>query len=306
MRVIQGDEVRSICLQETSVALGTFDAMHGGHRAVIRSAVNYAQSTGLCSVVYLFRRPPKAVFAGDIKCVNTLEKRLEILEDLGVHTAVVENFNLEYAQTSCRDFVRFLKERLGAQAIYAGFNYRFGRRGQGDAEELRHLCSESGIHCEILPCVSEHGIISSSRIRALIESGETERAERFLCRPFSIAGKVVYGNQFGRTLGFPTANIEMPENLVIPADGVYSSRVCLGGKCYPAITNIGGKPTVAPGERNIETHIIGFTGDLYGKIIEVEFDRRLRGIVKFESTNVLKRQLELDKQTAIAEYGKRA
>lgn len=306
MQVIQGDEVRSICLQGTSVALGTFDAMHGGHRTVIQSAVRRAQNVGLCSVVYLFRIPPKAVFDGDIKCVNMLEKRLEILENLGVHTAVVEDFNLEYAQTSCQDFVHFLKERLGAHAIYAGFNYRFGRWGQGDAETLRSLCVKNGIHCEILPCVSEHGIISSSRIRALIENGETERAKRLLCRPFSIAGKVVYGNQFGRILGFPTANIEMPENLVIPADGVYCSRVCLGGKCYPAITNIGSKPTVSNEERNIETHIIGFTGDLYGKIIEVEFDRRLRGIVKFESADDLKRQLESDKQTAIAEYETRA
>lgn len=306
MRVIQGDEVRSICLQETSVALGTFDAMHGGHRTVIQSAVRRAQNAGLCSVVYLFRIPPKAIFDGDIKCVNTLEKRLEILENLGVHTAVVEDFDLDYAQTSCRDFVRFLKERLGASAVYAGFNYRFGRKGQGDAGELQRLCGESGIYCEILPCVSEHGIISSSRIRALIESGETGQAERFLCRPFSIAGKVVYGNQFGRTLGFPTANLEIPENLVIPDDGVYSSRVCLDGKSYPAITNIGGKPTVAAEERNIETHIIGFSGDLYGKTIEVEFARRLRGIVKFSSADGLKQQLERDKQTAMEEYRKRA
>lgn len=301
MRIIEGNAVREVNLRNTAVALGTFDAMHSGHRAVIRAATECAVKNNLLSVVYLFRVSPRAAFGGEGKSVNSVEKRLEILEELGVRIAVIEDFNLEYAQTSCRDFVLFLKECLGAKTVYAGFNYHFGRQGKGDAVELQRLCREYELICDILPCVSEQGVISSSRIRDLIESGQVEEAEHFLCRPFSIAGKVIYGNQFGRTIGFPTANMELPENLVIPADGVYSSSVCLEGHTYPAITNIGGKPTVAQNERNIETHIIGFSGDLYGKNIEVKFCRRLRGIVKFSSAQELRCQLETDKQAAMSE-----
>ncbi len=304
MRVICGKAMHTLRLHNTAVALGTFDAMHRGHRAVIQATVGCARVSGLQAVVYLFRIPPKAILSGDVKCVNSLEKRLKILEEMGVQTAVVEDFNLEYAQTSCSEFVQSLKENLGACAVYAGFNYHFGKHGQGDAQELQRLCGENGIQCEILPCVSEQGIISSSRIRALIESGDIESAESFLGRPFSVSGKVVYGNQFGRTIGFPTANMDIPENLAIPPDGVYSSRVRLNGNTYPAITNIGGKPTVTAVGRNIETHVIGFCGDLYNQIIEVEFLRRLRGIVKFGSYEELKQQLETDKQTAVEEYAK--
>lgn len=304
MQILQGETLRTTCLRKTSVALGTFDAMHKGHRAVICEAVRYARKMDMLPAVYLFRIPPKNILGGGIQCVNSLEKRLEILEELGVEIAVVEEFSLEYAQISCREFIHFLKEHLGAQAVYAGFNYHFGKGGKGDAQELRRLCGENNIACEILSCIFEEGVVSSSRIRDLIESGHVEEAERFLCRPFSVRGKVMHGNHFGRMIGFPTANMEIPSDLVIPADGVYSSRVCRAGNTYPAITNIGNKPTVAEAERNIETHIIGFSGDLYGKTMEVEFIRRLRGIVRFRSAEELKQQLEADKQTAVKEYAK--
>lgn len=300
MKVIERRKLPGMALHDTAAALGAFDAMHKGHLAVIRRAVDYAAKHDLRSVVYLFRMPPRIFFGGDQKCVYPLEKRLQILDGLSVDIAVVEDFDAEYAKTSCGAFVEFLKRVLGTKAVFAGFNYRFGANGAGDGAMLQKLCAQHRIVCEIVSCVSENGRISSSRIRDLIEHGAMEEAEKILGRPFSVSGKVVKGNQIGRTMGFPTANMEIPAGLVVPKDGVYVSRVAWKGKTYPAITNVGGKPTVTSVGRNIETHILGLSADLYGRELEVEFLSYLRDIVKFDSLDRLKAQLESDKAKASA------
>lgn len=299
MQIIQGAAVRTVKLHNISVALGTFDAMHGGHSSVICAAAEYAAAHGLTSAAYLFRVPPKAVFDNEIKCVNSLDKRLKILEQLGMEIAIVEEFDKEYANTSCEDFIEYVQENLGAKAVYAGFNYHFGKGGSGDAERLKQLCAANAIHCEIVPCFSSGGTVSSSIIRSMIESGRIEQANSLLHCPYSVSGQVVHGNELGRRIGFPTANMDIPEGLVIPMDGVYAGRVSICGTTYPAIANVGGKPTVSRQGRNIETHIIGFDGKLYGQEIEVEFLKYLRGIVKFSSVDELKSRLELDKKDAL-------
>ena len=289
-------------LSHTAVALGGFDAMHIGHQAIIRNVVACARAQGLTSVVYLFRNQPRSVLTGGTgPSVNTFSRRLAILEELGVDAAVAEWLTPAYQNIPAQTFVEtYLRDWLGAEYVAAGFNYRFGRRGEGDIETLKRLGSECGIRVHSMPCVTLGGEpVSSTRIRQLIQSGRMEEAAACLGRRFSVDGKVVDGNRLGRTMGFPTANLDLPEDHILPRYGVYVSQTRADGHWYPSITNVGDKPTVTRHYPCIETHLLGYSGDLYEKEIEIQFWTYLRGITKFSGMEGLKAQLELDKQSAL-------
>ena len=285
----------------TAVALGGFDAIHTGHIAIIKNVVEVAGERGLNSLVYLFCNQPRNVLDGvDSPQINALEKRLEILDNLGVKTVVAQWFTPEYLHISPEQFVKkYLVERLGAKYIAAGFNYRFGYGGRGDISLLDKLCKPFGIQVCSIPCVKKGGItVSSTRIRELISYGNIEEANACLDRKFSIEGTVIKGNQVGRTIGFPTANMVMPSELIIPKLGVYITEVIIDEKRYTGITNVGTRPTVLSDEPFIESHILDFSGDLYEKKMEVRFCHYLRDIVEFENLEKLKTQLEIDKKSA--------
>ena len=289
-------------LSHTAVALGGFDAMHIGHQAIVRDVVAYARAHGLTSVVYLFRNQPRSVLTGEAgPSVNTFSRRLAILEELGVDAVVAEWFTKEYQTIPAQTFVEtYLREWLGAEYAAAGFNYRFGRRGEGDIETLRRLGSECGIRVHSMPCITLDGApVSSTRIRNLIQDGAMEEAADCLGRKFSVGGRVVDGNRLGRTMGFPTANLDLPEEHILPRYGVYVSQTRADGRWFPSITNVGDKPTVTRHYPCIETHLLGYRGDLYGKEIEIRFCAYLRGIKKFSGMEELKAQLKRDKQTAL-------
>ncbi len=285
----------------TAVALGGFDAIHRGHQTIINQVVEVAKREGLTSVVYFFANQPREVLGGEtLPHVNSVEKRLEILEALGVEIAVAQTITSEFLQTSPEDFVTdYLKEILDARFVAVGFNYRFGQRGRGDAGLLRELGEPLGIRvCEI-PCVMvEDEIVSSTRIRQLISEGQMRSAESCLGRPIELSGKVVVGNRFGRELGIPTANLEFPEELLIPGFGVYLTETKVDGVWYPSMTNVGAKPSVEKNHPGIETHLLDFTGDLYGKEIAVRFREKLREIIRFDTPEQLQRQLEEDRERA--------
>ncbi len=283
---------------DTAVALGGFDAMHIGHLAIIRKVVETAKREGLTSLVYFFVNQPKSVLDGrEIPYVNPLAKRLEILQELGVEIAVAEEFTPEYLKISPEVFVEdYLKKRLGARYGVAGFNYRFGRCGRGDLALLEELGGPLGIRVCGVPCVTvQEEPVSSTRIRRLIAGGKMEEAAKCLGRWFSVEGQVVPGHQVGRAMEFPTANLELPKELLLPGFGVYLTETKVEEKWYPSITNVGARPTVGREEPCIESHLLDFSGDLYGKEIAVRFRRYLREIVQFESIEQLKQQLEKDK-----------
>lgn len=293
-------DLDNLRLKNTAVALGVFDAMHLGHLEIIDSVVKYAGENGLKSAVYMFRNIPKSVLTNtDIKNVNLFKKRLHILYERGVDIVIAERFTTEYMKIEYTDFVKkYLVEKFDAKYVCAGFNYHFGYKGLGNTEKLRELCAEYGIKVHIAECKSLDKPVSSTLLRQLIASGEMEEAAKYLGRYFSVTRKIEHGERVGHKIGFPTANIQLPDFHVVPEFGVYITRAKVDGKWYSAITNVGGKPTVGTEKQCIETHILDFDGDIYGKEIEIEFRRYLRPIKKFDNLEELTAQLENDKQAA--------
>lgn len=300
-------DLENIRLENTAVALGVFDAMHLGHLEIIDDVVRYARENGLKSAVYMFRNIPKGVITNtDIKNVNLFKKRLHILMEHGVDIAIAERFTEEYMKLAYDDFVRkYLVEKFDAKYVCAGFNYHFGYKGLGDTEKLKQLCGEYGIKVHIAECKSLDKPVSSTLLRNLIASGRMEEAAKYLGRTFSVTRKIEHGEKLGHTIGFPTANIQLPDFHVVPKFGVYVSRSKIDGVWYPSITNVGGKPTVGTNKPCIETHIIGFDDNAYDKEIEIEFHHYLRPINKFNSIEDLKAQLEADKKAAAEYFSKR-
>lgn len=301
MVILSGSDIRKNPIQyKTAVALGSFDALHIGHIKIINKAAAYAKVNNLKSVVYMFKRSPKVVTGIDKSFINTVEKRIEILNNLDIDYVVVEEFTEEYRRISCRKFVNdYIGKFLNADYICAGFNYRFGYMGAGDSKTLTEMCREIGVNTYINECISFENVVSSSYIKTLIGNGDMKNCTKYLGREFSLKGTVIHGNEIGKTIGFPTANIEIPKNQIFPRFGVYITRAIIDNEPYPAITNIGTKPTVDESSVNIETNILGFSGEIYGKEIEVRFIKRLRDIVKFDGLNALKEQLDKDKSEAV-------
>ncbi len=287
-----------------AVALGGFDAMHIGHQAIIQKVVDVAKQEGMTPTVYFFSNLPKEVISGGkTPYVNSLEKRLELLEELGVEIAIAQTLTPEFLQVSPEEFVEnYLKGILDARFVAAGFNYRFGRGGKGDIGLLRQLGEPLGINvCEV-PCVMAGGEpVSSTRIRSLISAGEMEEATACLGRPFTLSGKVVSGNHLGRELGVPTANLEFPEELLLPQYGVYLTETRIDETWYPSMTNVGEKPSVERNHSGIENHLLEFSGDLYGRELEIRFHKKMREIIRFGTLEELKQQLTADKKL-VKEY----
>lgn len=291
MIVTKGNELKKYIKGKTAVALGSFDAIHRGHIEIISSAVRYAKENNLSAVVQIFTNPPgNGAFA-----INSFEKRISILEELGVDAVVAEEFDDDFKNTPYDVFVKeYLANKYNAAAVFAGDNYRFGQGAKGDKNSLLELCGEFGIKANIIKCLEDNGVISSTRIRECVLSGRVDDAKELMSRPFSVSGTVVHGSEVGRTMGFPTANINLPSGMLIPGDGVYKTRVVIDGESYSGITNVGTKPTVNVDARNIETHIMGIDDDLYGREIEIFFEKKIRDIKKFASLDELKNQLKED------------
>ncbi len=293
MIVANSNELIKYAHKKTAVALGSFDAIHKGHIAIISAAVSYAKENDMLSVVQLFKVPPAVI--GGAKAINTLDERLAVIEDLGADIVVVENFDDEFKNIEYTEFVTsYLKNRYNCGAVVAGGNYHFGHFAKGDVKSLVSLGKLCDIDVKILKCIELDGVISSTRIRECIASGKVEKVQELMSRPYRISGEVVHGNSLGNSIGFPTANIDIPEGKVTPYVGVYESRIHFDGKAFRGITNVGAKPTVGCNKENIETHILNFEGNLYGKVICVEFLKRIRDTKKFESLQELKAQLEAD------------
>lgn len=293
--------------ENTAVALGQFDAMHIGHTAIIQKAVEYAKENDIKSLVFMFENDPAEVILGrPPKAVNSLSQRLDVLRSLGVDIVVVKRFDEEFSRLGAVEFVNeYLRGRLGAVYVSVGFNYRFGKNAEGDTRLLDSECSRLGIELCVVPEVRLDGeIVSSSLIRSAVISGDMEKAARLMGRCYKTGGTVVEGNRLGGTvLGFPTANINMPSGRVIPKFGVYIARAMLDGAEYPAICNIGEKPTVENNYTCIETHILGSFGELYGKNIEIEICKFIRETTRFDGMEALSEQLRADRCEAESYFG---
>lgn len=282
----------------TACGIGNFDGVHRGHQKLVQTLLKYSKSRNLDSLIFTFDPHPSAVLSpnNSVKLIMTQNKKREIIESYGLDHFVFAPFTEEFAKMDYKDFVfKVLIEKCRAKVVVIGFDYRFGYKGQGTAESLKKLCSEAGVETVIIPPVTYKGeIVSSTLIRSLLEKGDVKSAAKFLGRPFTVEGLVEQGKGIGKSLGFPTANISLPEELVLPAKGVYAVLVSLNNKIYKGVANLGTKPTFNGEDIVLEIHLLDFSGTLYGERLEVFFIQNLRSEIKFDKPEDLARQVQRD------------
>lgn len=290
------------------IGLGNFDGVHIGHQKLIFDLVAMAKEINGTPAVFTFHPHPLAVLKPDSCPPQLLSQgcKQKIFARLGVKVLLTVPFDLELAGLAPEDFVRMvLNEEVGARGVVVGYNYTFGHRGRGTPELLKELGKTYGYMLQVVqPVMVEGQAVSSTLIRHLIKNGDVSEAAKFLgYAPFT-EGEVVTGEQRGRTLGFPTANLEIDQGLLVPANGVYSAKIYHNGDTYLGLANIGIKPTFHGKKRNIEVHLLDFCEDLYGKQIKVSFTRRIRGEKKFATPSDLIKQIEMDIHEARTEWSK--
>lgn len=282
----------------SNICIGVFDGVHLGHRYLVAKALESAQTTGNLSGVVTFDRRPSELLAPhrEIRYLTTLEEKLDLLGQLGVDFVVALPFTRQLADTTARDFITSLVEQLHMRELWTGPDFALGRGREGDAARLQSLAEELGFQNHRLQPLTQSGdVVSSTRIRNLIREGRVADAADLLGRYPSIKGAVVRGAQRGHKLGFPTANLALDERLIAPANGVYAARILWDRANHAGVVNIGRRPTFEEqAQTTLEAHILDFTGDLYGKTVQVEFVKRLRPEQRFESAEALIAQMEMD------------
>ena len=276
-----------------AIALGYFDGVHRGHQALMERAILRAKDIGGISSVFTFDQHPSSVMSGvPVPMLTAHAGRADEIKRLGGVDEVIFGHFTELRTMDWRDFIhKLLIGKFHAKYIISGHNNRFGYKGLGTAEGMAEECRKAGIGYDCIQDVKIDGVVvSSTYIRQLIRQGDMERATEFLGHPYTISGIVEHGRKVGtRTLGVPTVNLALPEEMALPPYGVYATRVVVGDQSYLAATNIGVKPTfVGGGGPTIEPHLLDFDGDLYGQFIHVELHKFLRPEQAFESVDALK------------------
>jgi len=302
MTVFVGAETFSWPQSGTAVTIGTFDGVHLGHRALIARTVAAAREQGLVSVGITWDRHPLMTLRPDAapRLLSSLERKIELLQGTGLDHIVVVEFTEEFSHWSPERFVQdILVRSLNARAVFVGEGWRFGHKRAGDIDLLKKLGEESGFTAEPVDLAAEGDMpVSSTRIREAIAAGQVAEALELLGRRFDVDGEVVHGDDRGASLGFPTANLELDPRLSHPARGVYACRARVDGSWFAAATNVGVNPTFGGDPEitpvRIETFLLGFEGDLYGRTIRVEFWARLRDEMKFTSVDDLITQMKRD------------
>ena len=278
-----------------SIALGNFDGVHIGHQRLLHAAAEAAKGIRGCSAaVWTFSSLVKS--DASVPALTTQEEKRLRFAQAGMDYAIFEEF-AHVRHISAEEFAAdYLPRRMHAAAVVCGFNFHFGQNGRGDTALLGEILASRRIPLTVIPPVCTDGIaVSSTRIRAAIASGDMEKAQQMLGRPFSVALPVLHGNALGRTIGIPTINQDFPLGHILPARGIYACLCTIDGRKYPAVANIGSRPSVpGDGHINCETHIIGYSGDLYGRIVRVEFCRRLRDEQRFPSLDELQSAIRGD------------
>ena len=285
------------------IALGFFDGVHRGHGLLLeRTKERASQLKAVPAVLSFDVHPDTLVFGSDVKLINSAADRKELIRSYyGIEEVLFLHFDRQMMHTPWKEFLDTIIAELNACQIVIGQDFCCGDRGEGRAELIRDYCETLGVGCDVLPALCEDArVISSSWIRELIQKGNIEKAEKLLGHPHILSDTVRSGFHLGHKLGAPTINMAFPEGVLIPKFGVYASRVYLeSGEEYNAVTNIGVRPTVHNGDKvSVESHLLDFSGDLYGQQARVEFYKFLRPEIGFESTEKLSRQIALDTEAA--------
>ena len=300
MKVYETDDFQ--IERASAVSLGNFDGVHLGHQELIKTVKEYSKRENLESVIFSFYPHPVEFFGkkGEFLTMLSLDEKKFIIEKMGVNDLVLYPFNREFAQLAPEAFMDLLVEKTNCKVLVVGENYCFGRDRVGNLETLKKLGEERGINVIGISSVKTNGVrVSSTRIRGLINYGDMETVAKLLNKPYFGIGKVVHGDQRGRLMNFPTANLEPPEKKLLPPDGVYLTSVIYEGKTYYGFSNVGTNPTFGKNNRRIETNIFDFNENIYDKEITVCFYKRLRNERKFKNMDELVAQLKDDKNTAL-------
>jgi riboflavin kinase/FMN adenylyltransferase len=279
------------------VTLGSFDGVHLGHQALVHATVSLAQRLGVPAVMLSFEPLPREYLQAEAPParLTNLRERWRLLQGIGLDALVLLRFNEALRQMSGAEFLQLLTERLAVRAVVVGHDFRFGKGGQAHAEFLQSAGQREGFAVQVIEPVQAEGVrVSSSAVRAALSAGDFDRAEQLLGRRYSMRGRVVAGEQLGRKLGFPTANLRLRRR-VSPLGGIYAVRVHgVANRIWPAVASLGTRPTVGGVEPLLEVFLLDYAGDLYGCELEVEFVAHLRDELRFESVELMVAQMHRD------------
>ena len=288
-----------------SLAVGFFDGVHLGHQQVIKTAIKHAEEKGVKSAVMTFDPHPSIVLGGrneKVFYITPLEQKVEKLSELGVDTVFVVNFTSDFAKLSPQDFVQFFIKDLHVVHVTAGFDFSFGAFGKGNMELMQQLGGSNFDVTVVDKFEQDADKVSSTRIRKALQDGDMELAHHLLGRPFEVPGIVVHGDKRGRTLGFPTANVQHVEGSFVPSTGVYAVKILVQNEWLDGVCNVGYKPTFNDPnykQLSIEVNIFNFDKNIYGEQVVVAWYKRIRSEKKFSGIEALIAQIELDKKAAI-------
>ena len=282
-------------------ALGMFDGVHLGHQALLSACRDLAAQRGATPGVITFSVHPESLVTGNApRLINTLEDRCTLLRQQGMENIVTFAFDEALRALPWQAFVAMLRDTYHAVGFVCGSDFRFGYRGEGTAQLLQESCEKAGIPCRIVEQVEKEGIrVSSTYIRGLLEQGDMARATAFLGHPHILSGEVQHGRQLGRTIGIPTANLHIPQGVIVPKFGVYACKARLAnGETYLAVTNVGNRPTVGGQTVTVEAWLPEFAGDLYGETLTLEFYSFLRPEQKFPDLDALRSEIHKNRLQA--------
>jgi len=283
--------------KDMSLTIGVFDGVHLGHKHLIAQLTELARKQGLVSGVVTFSRHPREVLAPQTRLpfLTDLDQRIELLKNEGVGAVITLSFTPELARLSPKEFLGKLKKHLRMRGLVIGPDFALGRNREGNTDALRHLGEEMGFSLTVVPPLKINGeVVSSTAVRKALTEGDMKRVQSLIGRPFRLHGRVVTGDKRGIELGFPTANLDTEAEQALPAEGVYTSRACIDDQSYPAMTNIGRHPTFGGSQRLVEVYLLDYEGDLYGRELTVDIIDRLRGEIKFDTPEELKKQIAED------------
>lgn len=287
-------------LKGVVLTMGTFDGVHYGHRKILKRLLESAKANNGHAVVMTFHPHPRAVLfpdQTDLRLLSTVTEKIELLASMGIEHLIVQPFTLDFSKLTHREFVeRYLINQINMQRMVVGYDHQFGHKRQGNFDELLKLSSEFGFEVEKIPEQDiDEVVVSSTKIRNALLTGNVSLANQLLSYNYSLCGEVVKGNQVGRTLGFPTANIYLSDNnKLIPSDGVYSALAYVNGVQYKSVVSIGNRPTFNDSKKSIEVHLLDFNRDIYNQNLKIEFVEFVRTQRKFDQIEGLIQQIKAD------------
>ncbi len=283
---------------------GTFDGVHFGHQRILQRVNEIAEKNNGESVLLTYWPHPRLLLYPDqeLFLLSSIEEKIELLSVKHIDHLIILHFTKSFSHISSEKFIKdILVDRIGTRKLVIGYDHKFGKNREGSFEELKKDGPLYGFEVEEIPKqMIENNAVSSTKIRKALMAGDIATANEYLGRPYSIHGEVIEGDKIGRTIDFPTANIEVGfKHKLIPAEGIYAVHVFIGGNTYVGMLNIGYRPTFGGTQKRVEVHIVDFTGNIYGQPIRIDFHSRIRSEIKFENAAALKAQLHQDKAEII-------